>query len=113
MAKPLIQRVAPVASTIIISSLAYPSQWLFYYIEPGPLRKGDAYIFNLLVASALFCYYRACFTDPGSIPSDWQNIVRLNGSVSDAAQLPLQQRWCRKCEMYKPPRAHHCKTCKR
>ncbi|KAK5674770.1 Palmitoyltransferase [Elasticomyces elasticus] len=113
MAKPLLQRVAPVVSTVIISFLAYPSQWLFYYIEPGPLRKGDAYIFNLLVASALFCYYRACFTDPGSIPLDWQNSVRLNGSASDAAQLPLQQRWCRKCEMYKPPRAHHCKTCKR
>ncbi|KAK0773687.1 Palmitoyltransferase [Friedmanniomyces endolithicus] len=97
MEKPLLQRVAPLASTAIISFLAYPSQWLFYYIEPGPLRKGDAYIFNILVASALFCYYRACYTDPGRIPADWQDGVQLNGSAPDAAQLPLQQRWCRKC----------------
>ncbi|KAK0957868.1 Palmitoyltransferase [Friedmanniomyces endolithicus] len=96
MEKPLLQRVAPLASTAIISFLAYPSQWLFYYIEPGPLRKGDAYIFNILVASALFCYYRACYTDPGRTPADWQDGVQLNGSAPDAAQLPLQQRWCRK-----------------
>ncbi len=113
MEKPVLQRIAPLASTAIISFLAYPSQYLFYYIEPGPLRKGDAYIFNILVASVLFCYYRACYADPGRIPADWQDRVQLNGSASDAARLPLQQRWCRKCEMYKPPRAHHCKTCRR
>ncbi|TKA38501.1 hypothetical protein B0A54_09436 [Friedmanniomyces endolithicus] len=96
MEKPLLQRIAPFASTIIISFLAYPSQYLFYSIEPGPLRKGDAYIFNILVASLLFCYYRACYTDPGRMPTDWQDRVQLNGSAPDAAQLPLQQRWCRK-----------------
>ncbi|KAK0874383.1 Palmitoyltransferase [Friedmanniomyces endolithicus] len=97
MEKPVLQRIAPLASTAIISFLAYPSQYLFYYIEPGPLRKGDAYIFNILVASVLFCYYRACYADPGRIPADWQDRVQLNGSASDAARLPLQQRWCRKC----------------
>ncbi|KAK1808944.1 Palmitoyltransferase [Friedmanniomyces endolithicus] len=100
MEKPPLQRVAPLASTAIISFLAYPSQWLFHYIEPGPLRKGDAYIFNILVASLLFCYYRACYTDPGRIPADWQDRVQLNGSAPDAAQLPLQQRWCRKCPIF-------------
>ncbi len=26
---------------------------------------------------------------------------------------PAGQRWCSKCEMFKPPRAHHCKQCRR
>lgn len=110
---PPLQRLAPPGVTLLVCFLAFSSQWLFQYIEPGPLRKGDVYIFNSLIAALLISHLRACYTDPGQIPSDWKEKVTLNGSREDAVQLPLQQRWCRKCSMYKPPRAHHCKTCKR
>ncbi|EMC95436.1 hypothetical protein BAUCODRAFT_110937 [Baudoinia panamericana UAMH 10762] len=113
MEKPLIQRLAPPGVTVLILFLALSSQYLFQHIEPGSLRKGDAYLFNTLVTALLVCYYRACYKDPGSVPNDWQETVRLNGSAADAAQLPLSQRWCRRCEIWKPPRAHHCKTCRR
>lgn len=112
MELPLLQRLAVPGVSIIIAFLAYPSQLLFAYIEPGPLRKGDAYLFNLLVACIFICYYRTCFTAPGKIPRDWQSLVVGDVTVSDDDQAPQRQRWCRKCEAYKPPRAHHCKTCK-
>lgn len=98
----------------LVSFLAFTSQWLFYNIQPGPLRKGEAYIFNALVFALLVCYTRTCYTDPGRIPSDWhQNIQTKDECARVAAEASSHQRYCRKCEMPKPPRAHHCKICKR
>ena len=105
---PGLQKLAPPAVTLLVSFLAHSSQWLFANTEPGRLRKGDEYLFNFLVGSLLICYWRTCFTDPGRIPRDWHERVTL-----DDAQISQRQRWCRKCDAYKPPRAHHCKTCKR
>jgi hypothetical protein len=98
----------------LVSFLAFTSQWLFVYIQPGPLRKGETYIFNILVAALLICYTRTCYTDPGRIPHDWhENITNKDACARQAAEVSSRQRYCRKCEMPKPPRAHHCKTCKR
>ena len=98
----------------LVSFLAYSSQWLFYNIQPGPLRKGEVYIFNVLVGALLICYTRTCFTDPGRIPSDWhEHIETKDEDARVAAEASSRQRYCRKCEMPKPPRAHHCKICKR
>lgn len=107
---PLLQKLAPPAVTSLVAFLAFTSQYLFHNIEPGPIRKGDAYIFNTLVAFLLMCYWRACFTGPGRIPSDWYEA----GNVGvDGSQNSQRQRWCRRCDTFKPPRSHHCKTCKR
>ena len=98
----------------LVSFLALTSQWLFYNIQPGPLRKGEAYIFNALVLALLVCYTRTCYTDPGRIPSDWhRNIQTKDECARVAAEASSRQRYCRKCDMPKPPRAHHCKICKR
>jgi hypothetical protein len=98
----------------LVSFLAYTSQWLFYHIQPGPLRKGETYVFNALVLALLVCYTRTCYTDPGRIPSDWhENIQTKDACARVAAEASSRQRYCRKCEMPKPPRAHHCKICKR
>ena len=110
MDMPSLQRFAPPAVTALVAFLAFSSQWLFSKTEPGPLRKGDAYAFNTLVTSLLICYWRACFTDPGRIPKDWHEPFLDKDNDKQAAQ---RQRWCRKCDAFKPPRAHHCKTCKR
>ncbi|KAF2163964.1 hypothetical protein M409DRAFT_68206 [Zasmidium cellare ATCC 36951] len=113
---PSVQRLSPPGVTLLVAFLAFTSQWLFHYIEPGPLRKGDAYLFNTLVTCLLICYWRTCFTDPGRIPKDWQDRVHGTepGSPQSAAEVAAQSnRWCRRCEAFKPPRAHHCKTCKR
>jgi len=108
-----IERLAVPFGTGLIGFLAFPSQLLFHYIEPGPLRKGDAYFFNAIVACVYICFYRTCFTDPGKIPQNWQERLPLDNEAADDAQASQRQRWCRKCEAFKPPRAHHCKTCRR
>lgn len=116
MQLPAVQRLTPPAVTALVVFLAHSSQWLFYHIEPGPLRKGDAYLFNILVACLLVCYWRTCLTDPGRIPKDWHERMQDVGSKSQqsaSAAAAQSNRWCRKCETFKPPRAHHCKTCKR
>jgi len=114
MALSILERLAFPGVVSLISFLAYSSQWLFNHIEPGPLKKGESYIFNSLVLSLLICYARTCFTDPGRIPSDWyERTASVKGPAREAVDTNSRQRYCRKCEMQKPPRAHHCKTCQR
>jgi palmitoyltransferase len=113
MDTPILQKLALPFGTVLVSFLSFASQWLFHHIEPGPLRKGDAYIFNALVACTLICFWRTCLTDPGRIPKNWQEYVDQDEPLGSNDQTSQRQRWCRKCEAYKPPRAHHCKTCKR
>lgn len=111
---PLLQTLSPPGVTALVAFLAFTSQWLFTHIEPGPLRKGDAYLFNILVTCLLICYWRTCLTDPGRVPKDWHEISRPSASLpQDKTSAALGNRWCRKCDSFKPPRAHHCKTCKR
>lgn len=114
MALSILERLAFPGVVSLVCFLAYTSQWLFMYLEPAPLRKGEAYIFNMLVFSLLVCYVRTCFTDPGRIPVDWyERAAAAKGTTKEAVDTNSRQRYCRKCEMPKPPRAHHCKTCER
>jgi ribosomal protein L40E len=136
-------------SAVLVSSLAFSSQYLFYslsttfsesapnisfsqYSPPpqhgrkewttrgpvpgvvrgggqrggvGPLTTREAWVFNLVVAAVAICYVRTSFTDPGRVP-------KLDKEKVEAMGLG-KMKWCRKCENIKPPRAHHCKSCKR
>ncbi|RYG47132.1 hypothetical protein EON67_08870 [archaeon] len=84
-------------------------------------------MFTLLLGLAAAAYIRAAATDPGSVACNtadepqmpnYENLVALikAGNVSDdelsAACLP-RRRYCDKCKVIKPPRAHHCSTCGR
>ena len=91
----------------LISFLAFSSQYLFLCIDPRPLNSKEYLVFNLLISCLLICYFRSIQTDPGRTPPAWGS----EESASTAAKP--RQRWCRKCNAYKPPRAHHCKVCGR
>jgi palmitoyltransferase len=113
---PVLQRLAIPGVTALVAFLAFTSQLLFHHLEPGPLPTRDAYRFNLFVACIFICYWRTCLTDPGKIPRNWLEDSQVTGSGrQQAASKAAAQsnRWCRRCEMFKPPRAHHCKTCNR
>jgi palmitoyltransferase len=101
--------------SLLVIFLAYSSQVLFLHIEPAPLSKRELIQFNLLVFCLWICYLRACITSPGSIPQDWIPMNAVNGETDtrDTHDGHSRQRWCRKCEAFKPPRTHHCKTCGR
>jgi hypothetical protein len=110
---PSIEQLAIPGVSILILFLAYTSQYLFYYIDPGPLTKRQALWFNGFVLGIWWCYDRACTVDPG--PRGWIRKVGLDGDDDDGEDVILGRgkRWCRKCEAVKPPRAHHCKKCGR
>ena len=104
-------RRLPLLSVVtLISFLAYGPQILFQHIEPHALERKQAIIFNVLVCCIWISYARTCFTNPGWIP----HALSLDHSASGQS-LPSKRtpRWCRRCEAMKPPRAHHCKTCRR
>merc|ERR1712054_255551 len=46
-------------------------------------------------------------TDPGAVPLDQTELSAVN------AEEGITPRRCKKCQIPKPPRAHHCSVCKR
>lgn len=59
-------------------------------------------LYQLLIALSWFSHFRAMTTDPGTI---------LDSSAPESFQTPKA---CTLCQgRWKPPRAHHCKTCRR
>ncbi|KAG9247647.1 DHHC palmitoyltransferase-domain-containing protein [Calycina marina] len=112
---PTIEAFAIPGVSFLICFLAYTSQVLFYYIEPGPLTQKEALWFNGFVLGIWWCYRLACTTDPG--PKGWVDKVVVDhteDTVDDEdADLKRGMRWCKKCTAVKPPRAHHCRRCGR
>ena len=110
----LVQRLARPAVFCLISFLAYGSQLLFSSTDLLQTNLRQICLFNTTVLCIWISYWRACYTDPGRIPPDWTpDIVDATLGMNEAETIQQRQRWCKKCEQFKPPRAHHCKTCKR
>jgi len=105
-----ISRLAIPAVSILIGFLAYTSQYFFLHFESVPLRKDEVWKINIFALCIWVCYFRSCYVDPGRLPASQKS---ANTSPEEKAHATRRQRWCRRCEAYKPPRAHHCKTCKR
>ncbi|CAL4120929.1 unnamed protein product, partial [Meganyctiphanes norvegica] len=68
-------------------------------------------LFNTLVFLTCMAHARAVFSDPGIVPLPPS---RLDFSDMNAG-ADKNDEWtiCGKCEMYRPPRAHHCRICQR
>ena len=100
---------------LLISFLSYPSQVLFLYLDPAPLTRIELFIFNSLVFCIWVCYGRACRTNPGNVRPVWQPESSKDGAKQEETFEAgmMRSRWCRRCEVRKPPRAHHCKACGR
>ena len=79
----------------------------------------------------LWSYFSVVSTDPGGVPLNWKPMVDeekgdvdpLLGSEHTGVGLGVDQenmvanpaseavRFCRKCNLFKPPRCHHCSVC--
>ncbi|KAL4925524.1 putative palmitoyltransferase with autoacylation activity Pfa4 [Aspergillus undulatus] len=105
-----VSRLAIPAVCTLIAFLAYTSQYFFLYFEDAPLTGDEVWRINILAIIIFICYYRSCTVDPGHVPKGWMPSDRTQ---LEADQASGRQRWCRRCEAFKPPRAHHCKTCRR
>ncbi|XP_031496341.1 probable protein S-acyltransferase 12 isoform X1 [Nymphaea colorata] len=91
-------------------------------------------VFHLLLLLLLWSYFLVVFTDPGSVPQNWQPMADENPVVasstasSEYADLEIRSsgwspsgeptrrpgiRYCNSCQNVKPPRCHHCSVCQR
>ncbi|KAK4164237.1 Palmitoyltransferase PFA4 [Cladorrhinum sp. PSN259] len=104
----------------LITFQGYFSQYLFATspdLEPGPLTSRQSITFNVLLLCLWWTYYKACTIDPGryifspteSSPSEADPSLRPSSNSTTTTQT----RWCKKCSLPKPPRAHHCRHCNR
>lgn len=90
---------------IMIFLLLYNSLW-------GPI---NVVLFNTVIFLLTMAHLKAVFCDPGIVPLPH---TRLDFSDLHAARNQRyhdEEEWtvCVRCETYRPPRAHHCRICKR
>lgn len=92
------------ADYALIAHLLIPYVTLSFAVVTGV-------IFNLGLILILVSHARASLSDPGRVPLP---DARIDFSDRDSLQ-DREDHWtiCQRCEMWRPPRAHHCRVCKR
>eukprot|EP00958_Prasinococcus_capsulatus_P005911 scaffold569_cov408-Prasinococcus_capsulatus_cf.AAC.5 len=91
---------------------------------PQPRRADASGIVHLgvltsLTLTGLFSYCLTVIVHPGEVPRDYcvdaesgsPSMVEVKRKRSDKGKT--QSRFCSKCQLPKPPRAHHCRICKK
>jgi ribosomal protein L40E len=76
----------------------------------GPLHT---ILFNTIIFMVIMSHLKAVFLDPGSVPLP---TTRLDFSDLHSNKSEYENdEWtvCTRCETFRPPRAHHCRICKR
>uniref|UniRef100_A0A1B6MPS2 Palmitoyltransferase n=1 Tax=Graphocephala atropunctata TaxID=36148 RepID=A0A1B6MPS2_9HEMI len=71
-------------------------------------------LFNTVIFMLSLSHLRAMCSDPGAVPLP-QNRMDFSDIHSGSESLLQNEDWtvCTRCETYRPPRAHHCRICKR
>jgi len=107
----------------VVCIVLIPS-WMKYEGEDGVRKLTGWGIFHsigfcLVAIMAIISHLKAMFTDPGAVPPDAEpvpdNLDRKNQTDRKDISPPRMKpkRLCRRCNSYKPDRAHHCSICKR
>ncbi|KAK9153943.1 hypothetical protein Sjap_001423 [Stephania japonica] len=108
----------PVMAVFLLMCFVYYST-IFVFIEELMCLKSSAGLLNALAFSfsALMCFVSfvsSVVTDPGFVPATYAPEVE-DGEFEDPElkKSSVKSRYCDKCGAHKPPRAHHCRVCKR
>ncbi|KAL1139787.1 hypothetical protein AAG570_006764 [Ranatra chinensis] len=72
-------------------------------------------LFNTVIFLVSFSHLRAMCSDPGAVPLPQTRMDFSDIHSGSNAALLQNEDWtvCTRCETYRPPRAHHCRICKR
>ncbi|XP_010241836.1 PREDICTED: probable protein S-acyltransferase 15 [Nelumbo nucifera] len=107
----------PVLSVLFLVGFIYYTT-VFVFIEDWLGLKSPVGILNALIFSSLAFMWLVSFAacvliDPGHVPPTFVPDVE-DGEASDQAlkKNGVRSRYCDKCCIYKPPRAHHCRVCR-
>lgn len=74
----------------------------------------NAAAFTALAAACVATYAVAVCRDPGRVPPAFMpDVEDAESPVHEIKRKGGDLRYCQKCCHYKPPRAHHCRVCKR
>ncbi|KAK3580153.1 hypothetical protein CHS0354_013434 [Potamilus streckersoni] len=71
-------------------------------------------VFNIIVFLMTASHLRAVLSDPGIVPLPTTDLD-FSDMHSNKKPQNLSDGWtmCTKCDTYRPPRAHHCRICRR
>ncbi|XP_010521600.1 PREDICTED: probable protein S-acyltransferase 16 [Tarenaya hassleriana] len=86
-------------------------RWFSLTSSPG---IANAAVFTALALMCVYNYAIAIFRDPGWVPANYApDVEDPENPVHEIKRKGGDLRYCQKCSHYKPPRAHHCRVCKR
>ncbi|KAG6404618.1 hypothetical protein SASPL_136869 [Salvia splendens] len=108
----------PVLSVITLVGFVY-YMTVFVFIEDWIGLQSSAGFLNSLIFTALaslcvFSFLVCVLADPGGVPSGFlPDVEESYASDQEIKRNGVVPRKCDKCSSYKPPRAHHCRVCRR
>lgn len=76
----------------------------------------NVFLFNTIIFLLTMAHLKAVFCDPGLVPLPHNRLdfsdMHANRKYHDSND---EEEWtvCTRCETFRPPRAHHCRICKR
>ncbi|KAJ0979527.1 hypothetical protein J5N97_015001 [Dioscorea zingiberensis] len=74
----------------------------------------NAALSSVLAVMSVVTYGIAIYRDPGRVPFSYTpDIEDSESPIQEIKRKGGDLRYCQKCSTYKPPRAHHCRVCKR
>ncbi|XP_011084299.1 probable protein S-acyltransferase 15 [Sesamum indicum] len=92
---------------------------IFIFIEDWFGLQSSAGLLNSLILSistfmCMFAFVACLLSDPGGVPSGYvPDVEDGQGPDHEIKKSGAQLRQCDKCSGHKPPRAHHCRVCRR
>ncbi|KAL1411028.1 Palmitoyltransferase [Vanrija albida] len=110
-----VKRLWVVATSTLIGFISYSSQLFVIWPWYGSVVSVDLLRllvpFNLLVGMVWWNYYLCVSTPPGHVPQGWRPNLQSADHI-EVKRGSHAPRFCKQCEHFKPPRAHHCRQCK-
>lgn len=101
-------------TSLLMGFIAYSSQLFVIWPWYGRVLSVDLIKllvpFNLFVAMIWWNYRLVVTTSPGHVPEGWRPDLHSGDAIEVKGSGGL--RYCKMCDHYKPPRAHHCRKCK-
>ncbi|GAB2272564.1 Probable protein S-acyltransferase 16 [Dionaea muscipula] len=108
---PVLSVVFAIGYIYFTTTLIFIDRWFGLWSSPGLM---NAIVFTTLAIMCVSNYAIAISTDPGRVPASFlPDVEDVDSPIHEIKRKSGDLRYCQKCSQYKPPRAHHCRVCKR